>query len=110
MGGKPAGPSRTREPAGIWRGSITPRGGERGFAPVAGPRSAGFDQLNTSWAERGSILIQAASRSPEAANQLLRAEDNAKLLTSNEFGWREATMDFDQETPWDVVGGPSATS
>lgn len=70
---------------------------------VGSPFFDGFDELQTAWQGRGVVLVEAAARNAGAANELLRSDRNAELLTSDQFVWRERTLSPDLETNWDLV-------
>jgi hypothetical protein len=65
------------------------------------PLYAGFDRMQTRWEDRGTMLVEAASRTPEAATQLLRDERNAAILTDDHFG-RDGRADH--APSWHVAG------
>lgn len=65
---------------GVLHGTLTV---DRG---VGSPGYDNFDHLATPWEQRGSMLINAAARSPDAANALLRVPGNAELLADDHFG------------------------
>ena len=65
---------------------------------VGSPGYANFDNLATHWEDRGTMLIEAAARTPDAANALLRNADDAAWLTDNKFG-----RDGRHPPDWDVI-------
>lgn len=65
---------------------------------VGSPGYPNFDYIATHWEDRGTILIEAAARTPDAANALLRNTDNVAWLTSNKFG-----RDGRHPPEWDVI-------
>jgi hypothetical protein len=64
----------------------------------------GFDRMSTHWEDRGSMLVEAAARTPEAATELLRDERNAAILTDNAFGRDDNGVGTEHTPSWDVVG------
>jgi hypothetical protein len=65
---------------------------------VGSPGYPNFDLLATHWEDRGTILLDAAARTPDAANALLRNPDNVAWLTGNRFG-----RDGRHPPDWDVI-------
>jgi hypothetical protein len=63
-----------------------------------------FDRMATHWEDRGSMLVEAASRTPEAATDLLRDERNAAILTDNAFGRDDNGVGTEHVPSWRVAG------
>jgi uncharacterized protein YoxC len=73
----------------------------------AKPLYEAIGQLNRHWADGGAALISAAARTPAAANALLRADGNARRVTSDQFGWRQhPDLPVVEAAPWWSIGGP----
>lgn len=62
-----------------------------------------FDQMATPWEERATVLVDAAARTPEAANALLLDERNARVITDNEFGRDEGEAGGEHTPRWGVI-------
>ncbi|MEY2421015.1 MAG: hypothetical protein QOI95_1082 [Acidimicrobiaceae bacterium] len=63
------------------------------------PGYPNFDQVATNWEDRGTLLVAAAARTPDAANALLRDDENAGWLTGNKFG-----RDGRHPPDWNIIG------
>lgn len=68
---------------------------------VGSPGYDDFDVLSTAWEERGTVLLDAAARTPEAANALLLEQENAGWITDDTFG-----RDGRHSPDWHEIDGP----
>jgi hypothetical protein len=68
---------------------------------MGSPGYPNFDALETHWEDRGTVLVDAAARTPAAASALLSDPNNASWLTGNDFG---RTGGAQRHPPsWDVI-------
>jgi hypothetical protein len=65
---------------------------------MGSPGYPNFDHLATHWEDRGTMLVESAAGTPEAANALLRNSENAGWLTDNKLG-----RDGRHPPDWDVI-------
>lgn len=70
---------------------------------VSSPFFAGFDVAETSWRERGAFLLDAAARTPEAANVLV--QEHADVLVDSDFADRDGDLWVHHDTDFDAIGG-----
>lgn len=71
---------------------------------MGSPLYDGFDDMATHWEDRGAMLVEAASRTPQAATDLLGDDRNAAVLTDNDFGRDEGEAGTEHVPDWGVVG------
>lgn len=64
---------------------------------VGSPGYGNFDELETHWEERGTMLLDAASRTPAAATALLLDSHNTEWLTQDDFNHGR------HHPSWDVI-------
>lgn len=71
---------------------------------IGSPFHDGFGRMSTSWEDRGTVLLEAATRTPEAATELLLDDRNVAVLTDEHFDRADGEAATEHSPSWDVVG------